>query len=227
VDEAALVSLNEDPDFFTNLGDGVWLMDNHRWAFYIWEEFRAESENKRFSLVHADYHWDGNNDFHEKSDEVEKLLSVGRAELLEFVRISALIQYDSFIAPAVIRGLFDEVHFYCKQDDGSDVGLDEPLLLKYGCTQRIHQDAGVLSAQEFSAPLIFDLCLDLFNRSDMTYEGDIWPDKEIDAFLETVMPLIKRARLITISLSFGCSGTVEDTRRLASMIIPRIMSARR
>lgn len=226
MDEAALAALDEDADFYTDLGNGVWLMDDHRWAFYIWQRFHAESGKKRFALVHADYHWDGVNDFYDQPTEIENLLSAGDAELLELVRKNEFIRYDSFIAPAVLRGFIEEVHFYCKQDDGSDVGLDDELLQRSGCVQQTHQNVLALSKQEFRAPLIFDLCLDLFNRSDMTYEGDIWPDEEIDAFLNTVVPLVERASLVTISLSFGCSGTVEDTRQLAGMVVPRVMSSR-
>ncbi|MGH8587868.1 MAG: UPF0489 family protein [Gammaproteobacteria bacterium] len=226
MDEAAFAALDEDPDFYADLGNGVWLMDDHRWAFYIWQRCHAASVGERFSLIHADFHWDGINDFHDQPTTVEKLLSADDAELLELVRNNELIRYDSFIAPAVIRGFLEEVHFYCKQDDGSDVGLDDELLQRFGCAQRIHEHVHALATQTFRTPLIFDLCLDLFNRSDMMYEGDIWPDEEVNGFLAAVTPLIERAKLVTISLSFGCSGSVDDTRRLANLVVPRIMNLR-
>lgn len=228
MDKSTLAALHEDSDFFTDLGNGVWLMDDHRWAFYIWEKFRKQSGIQRFSLVHADYHWDGVNDFAEQLDEVRKLISADEIELFELVRKNKLIRYDSFIAPAVLRGMFEEVHFYCAQDDGDDVGLDESLLQLSGCIQRVHQDILSLVTSQFSTPLIFDLCLDLFNRSnDKEYEGDIWRDDEIYRFLDSTYSLIEHASIVTISLSFGYSGTVEDTRRLAGMVIPKVMDSRR
>lgn len=227
MDKNALAALHEDPNFFADLGDHVWLMDDHRWAFYIWELLRTKSESKRFTLVHADYHWDGVNDFSEAPHDIEKLLSADVTELLKMVRKNKLIRYDSFIAPAVLRGMFKEVHFYCKQNDGTDAGLDAPVLQQGNCIQRIHQDALSLTKLEISTPLIFDLCLDLFNFSDdMTYEGDIWPDEMIYEFLNSVALLIERASLVTISLSYGYSGTVEDTRRLAELVSRWIMDAR-
>lgn len=41
------------------------------------------------------------------------------------------IRYDSFIAPAVIRGLVGDVHFFCLQDDDAP-GLDAELLNSTG-----------------------------------------------------------------------------------------------
>jgi hypothetical protein len=61
MDAAVLAALDEDPDFYADLGSGVWLMDDHRWAFYIWQRFHATSGAGLFSLIHADYHWDGVN----------------------------------------------------------------------------------------------------------------------------------------------------------------------
>lgn len=114
------------------------------------------------------------------------------------------------------------MHFLCKQDDGSDVGIDHELLARSGTRQFIHHDPEALSKQTFSSPLIFDLCLDLFNDSDKWYQGDIWSDHDIRAFLDITRPLIQKARLVTVSLSFGYSGTEDDTRRLAKMVLPML-----
>jgi len=213
-------SLQEDHQFFTDLGAGLWLMDDHKWAFYIWERYRQESGLPRFSLLHADYHWDGVNDFREAPDELQDLLKADDKSLFERIKDERLIKYDSFIAPAVMRGILEEVHFYCKQDDGSDVGIDDETLKLGGAKQFIHQNAKALSDLKFPSPLIFDLCLDLFNRSDYFYRGDLWSDDEILGFLGSVRTLIAQAQIVTVSLSFGCSGKKEDTRRLAKLVLP-------
>ena len=39
-------------------------MDDHKWAYYVWEKYRCESvHNPPFTLVHLDRHWDGVDDF--------------------------------------------------------------------------------------------------------------------------------------------------------------------
>ena len=74
--------------------------------------------------------------------------------------------------------------------------------------------------------MIFDLCLDLFNRSDKWAIGDLWTDEDIRDFLEQVRPVIERAALVTVSLSFEHSGTEADTRHLAALVLPPIVQWR-
>ncbi|ART52407.1 hypothetical protein CBP34_13120 [Acidovorax carolinensis] len=122
--------------------------------------------------------------------------------------------------------MFDALHFYCLQGDEWDVAIDENLRAATGTAQVIHKTPESFASLQAESPLIFDLCLDLFNRSDQFQEGDLWADKEVLGFLDTIRPLIMRASLVTISLSFDCSGTVEDTRYLASLVLPRIQAWR-
>ncbi len=217
-------TLNEDDSFLTDLGGGIWLMDDHRWALKVWE---TEKRGDHYSLVHADYHWDGCYDFHDQPGEEERLLRATSAQLSQLVAEGELIRYDSFIAPAVKRGLFHTVHFYCLQDNSGDDGLDDGFLRSCGARQVIHKSTQELVKADIVWPLMFDLCLDLFNRSDMWAEGDLWSDAEIIAFLKEVGPLLTAAELVTVSLSFNYSGTPNDTRHLAKLVIPRLLALRR
>jgi hypothetical protein len=101
------------------------------------------------------------------------------------------------------------------------------LCEEFNTPQQMHPDAASLAAVVPASPLIFDLCLDLFNRSDNYDEGDLWSDDEVQEFLETVRHHIQAAALVTISLSFGYSGTADDTRHLAELVLPRIVSWRK
>lgn len=214
-------TLQPDDKYLSELGSDVWLMDDHRWAFLIWTRFGFERGVGRFSLVHADHHWDGVNDFHENEEERGRLLEAKLPEVEAMVRNEERIQYDSFIAPAVIRKLVTEVHFFCKQT-GTEPGLDEQLLIDTGARQYMHDEASQLAEVQFNQPVIFDLCLDLFNRSDMWATGDIWSDDDIGAFLQQVRPVIERAAVVTVSLAFNFSGTEDDTRHLAALVMPII-----
>lgn len=217
--------LQPDDGYLADLGSNVWLMDDHRWAFLVWTRFGFERGISQFSLVHADYHWDGVNDFHENEEARQRLLAADLAELEAMVRNEERIQYDSFIAPTVIRRLVTEVHFFCKQT-GTEPGLGQRLLADTRAREFMHDDADRLSHVQFDGPVIFDLCLDLFNRSEKWAAGDLWTDDDIRDFLEQVRPVIERAALVTVSLSFDYSGTEDDTRHLAALVVPAFVQWR-
>lgn len=219
-----LATLHPDETFTVDLGGGLWLMDNHKWALLAWERSRTAS---RFELVHADFHWDGVDDFAGDEGSQAALMSASTNDLEAMTAADRYIRFDSFIAAAVRRGLLSRVHFFCLEDEGSDEGLDESLCEKFGVQQVVHRDIKSLAAIEPAHPVIFDLCLDLFNRSnDLEYEGDLWSDDEVIAFIEAMAQHITAADVVTVSLSFGYSGTEVDTRHLAELVIPRIQSLR-
>jgi hypothetical protein len=223
--EVDFSQLQRDDEYLSDLRSNVWLMDDHRRAFLVWTRFGFERDIGRFSLVHADHHWDGINDFHENDEARERLLAADLAEIETMVRKKERIQFDSFIAPAVIRKLVTEVHFFCKQTN-TEPGLGERLLVDTWAHEYMHDDLVQLAQVQFDEPVIFDLCLDLFNRSDMWANGDLWSDDDIRGFLGQVRPVIERAALVTVSLSFDYSGTEADTRHLAALVLPTIVQWR-
>lgn len=214
-------SLVEDDQFLTNIGQGIWLMDDHRWALKVWE---TERKHNRYTLIHADYHWDACYDFHDHPKHEASLLSASANDVAELVAAGEWITLDSFIAPAVRRGLIHTVHFYCFQD--ADEAFDKEFLASCGAKQVRHSSVASLAAAQIEDPLIFDLCLDLFNRSDQWEEGDLWSDKEISLFLEAVRPLIVRANILTIAMSFNYSGSHADTRHLVKLVVPTLLAQR-
>lgn len=220
-------TLAPDDNLLVDFGAGVWLMDNHKWALLSWERQRQSDGAGPYVLIHADFHWDGVDDFRDNEVEQAKLLAADAAELERMTAHERHIGWDSFIAPAVRRSLLSEVHFYCLEDNGNEVGLDVDLCEGHGVLQRVHRDVASLSAIEPVSPLIFDLCLDLFNRSDNEeFEGDLWTDDEVLAFIDGVAHQLKRAAIVTVSLSFGYSGTEDDTRHLAELVLPRLLALR-
>ena len=217
--------LREDPDLLKQLPVGIWLMDDHKWALLVWEQHRRQAGGHQYSLMHADFHWDAVDDFID-DDAAQAALRAATVEELRAMTADAdYIKYDSFIAPAIRLGLLTEVHFYCVQADSEP--LDESLCNEFCVRQVIHSDLQSLVTAAPPRPLIFDLCLDLFNRDDdMQYGGDLWSDTDVLAFLESVKHHIRDAELVTISLSFGYSGTEHDTRHLAELVLPKVVAIR-
>jgi hypothetical protein len=155
----------------------------------------------------------------------ERLAAADVDSLRAMTADGSYIRYDSFIAPAIRRGLLSEVHFYCLQDDSEP--LDDDLCEGFHVQQVIHPDVASFAVAAPADTRIFDLCLDLFNRADdKVYEGDLWTDEEILGFLESIKHHIIAAELVTISLSFAYSGTEDDTRRLAELVVPAIVAMR-
>lgn len=187
VSEVDFSQLQPDDEFLSDLGADVWLMDDHRWALLVWTRFGLERGIERFSLVHADHHWDGVNDFHEREAERARLQAADLAEIEAMVRNKEFIQCDSFIAPAVIRKLVTEVHFFCTQMD-TEAGLGEKLLIDTGAREYMHYDAGQLAKVQFNEPVIFDLCLDLFNRTNKWATGISGPTTRLMAFSRAFAP---------------------------------------
>lgn len=214
----------EDENYLAHLGQGVWLMDDHRWALKVWE---TERKSHQYSLVHADYHWDGCYDFNDNQREEEKLITASSAEIAKLVAENEWIRFDSFIAPAIRRGLIHTVHFYCLQEGIGGNALDADFLVRCNARQFIYSNAQSLANSMVESPFIFDLCLDLFNRSDQWNEGELWSDYEIVKFLTTIVSLVRNAELVTISMSFNYSGTAADTRHLAALVVPIILEYRK
>ena len=218
--------IRRDTSFATEIYPAFWVMDDHRWAYFAWEKSAHDlKKNKRFSLIHADYHYDGCNDF-ENDEEISSLRAMRELNAVEaLVRTDTKIRKDSFIAPAVIRELLSSVHFYCLQDD-TEPGIDSTLLARFNCAQYMHTSTEQLVGADVSSPMIFDLCLDLFNDSDQWEEGELWEDRDIIEFLELTAPYIERASIVTVSFSYGYSGSKDDTEHLAAIVLPRMLALR-
>lgn len=220
---SALDNIEQGEKYYEELYPNVWLMDNHKWAFYAWEVYRFRHAGKIPSiLVHIDMHWDGVNDF-QNSETVAKLINASDEQsLMDLMVRKSSIRYDSFIAPAIIRGFVREVHFYCVQDE-ADIGLDADLLHRYDARQFIHKNIDSLIQQVDGRPILFDFDLDIFNKSEQWSEGDIWPEGDIVSFLDKCAELVLNSSLCTIAMSFNYSGTANDTRYLARLVVPKII----
>jgi len=214
-----------DDSYFEEIFPKVWLMDNHKWAYFVWEKHTIETNEKGpFALFHAHYHWDAVNDFKD-STRIGTLNELGTIDAVIALTASDQIKKDSFIAPAIIRGLVDEVHFFCKQMDNQH-GFWPPFIKQYGAAQHIHSDAITFRSYSGSKPILFDLDLDLFNSSEMWAEGDLWEETDIIQFIENCSELIQSSTIVTIAMSFGYSGTESDTNyltQLATSVIESIL----
>ena len=193
-------------------------MDNHKWAFVVWNE--NTKRNMQYLLVHVDYHWDAGYDYWYYPEYEKIFLSSDNNEIIKIVSEEKFIRFDSFICPAIAKNIVDEVHFLCFQgDEDGDVAIFKDFLDKYNCDQTLHNSIISLSEVKSQKPILFDFCIDVFNRSNMWYGSDIWPVEEIDVFLSGCEPLVKSAEIVTISMSYGYSGSEEDTKRLAQKVL--------
>lgn len=219
--------------YFEEIERSTWLMDDHRWALLGWD---ISCKRRPAILAHLDWHWDGINDFNERED-YKRLLNANSPETLRNLIVeNRLIRRDSFISPAIIRGLIDEVHFFCLQDD-TQPGLNDQLLHRYQAKEFRHSSlcSLVRAVENRKKPVIADLDLDLFNRATQFYgQGEGLP-KKIDYFLSKTNIVFSSADVVTIAKSPGNWWIQEQNQwdwdtglseKVAEIIVPRIVLLR-
>jgi len=230
VDFSFIEEMDCDSEFHEEVAPDVWLVQDHKWAFWVWEKTRSQDPAAfPLPLVHLDYHWDSVNDWHEPEHEREilelgSLSDVERMILPDHLGRSS-IQRDNFIAPALIRKLIDEVHFLCLQRD-TDQGFWPPDIARLGFAQYIYDDLRGLLSSLKDRELLFDLDIDLFNTSGMWAEDEYWPVSDIIAFLEECGASITRARVVTVAISLGFSGSAKGARRLTELVMREVLRYR-
>ncbi|MGE4418570.1 MAG: UPF0489 family protein [Sulfurimonas sp.] len=212
------MNFTNNEEYFEEIYPNIWIMDNHKWSLYCWEQYREENDIPSI-LVHLDYHWDAINDYHEDESIIKKMNLVTMKDVLikeDYIR------KDSFIAPSIIRGYINRVDFHCFQTD-TEIGLDESLLANYNVEQNIHDKIGDLINSIGNKKIILDLDLDIFNKSDNFLEGDLWSEEEIKNYIYKITPLIEQAKVITIAMSYGFSGSDQGREYLTKLVTPIIV----
>jgi hypothetical protein len=215
----------EDDRLCATIGPGVWLMDDHRWAFYVWAQHALRHpERLPLCLVHIDAHADAVDGFlPDPASWAELQRETDLARIYERVAQDSDITLAAFIAPAVRRGWITEVHFFGCDDDDL---LDAPLLAAAGASQWRHERIGDLVQAVEGRRLLLDVDIDVFNDAEARGQSRLWPEEEIIACVEAWTPLIQHADVITIARSFGFSGTASDTVRLTELVVPRVLHRR-
>lgn len=220
------ISFKKNPLYFEELYPNIWIMDNHKWAYYAWEKYFHENKSIPNTLVHLDFHWDAVSDFHQ-SDEKQDLswfFKLSLEEIKKLIAKNTYIKLDSFIAPALIKKYFKKIHFNCFQYD-EKIGFYHPILEEYQVSQFVHESINdLVSAIQPNTPIVFDFDIDIFNRSDQMYDkGDLWSEADIRSYLKSCEPLILNAKVITIAMSYGYSGDSDDTRYLTELVLSSII----
>jgi len=224
MDWSFIESLKPDASYVRRLHPRLWLMDNHKWALYAWESsLRPLPGDEQGILAHLDYHFDASNDFTRGEDVARLLRAAGPGECADLTAGDNLIKCDSFIVPAIMRGLVRDVHFLCREID-PDPDVYPEWLDSYDGPQFYHERLEDLLLALAGQTVLFDLCLDVFNhQANRSYRGDLWPDADVIALIDDCGALIRDARLVTVSLSFSHSGAEPDTRHLARVVLPRVL----
>ncbi|MDD5582039.1 MAG: UPF0489 family protein [Candidatus Marinimicrobia bacterium] len=217
-----LYPMSADNNAFLEIAPGVWVMDDHKWAFYVW---CLKREQLPKVLFHMDYHWDNADNFTDADSVLYDYIEYPE-KLKKILSKDHLIRKDSFIAPAIRTDFFREVHFYCYQRN-TPQGLDPLILQKKKVRQYLHKTLDDVLEKIIPNETAFDLDLDFFNWSPLFGKGNLWSDEKILQVLFHLKDIIKKSPLITLALSYFYSGDVEDTHHLAEIILPLILSWRR
>ena len=208
-------------EYFDEIYPNIWIMHNHKWSLYCWEKYR-ESNKIPSTLVHLDYHWDACNDYSENEPTIRDMnLENIKDELIE----DANIRKDSFIAPAIIRDYINRVDFHCYQKDNA-IGFDTDFLKRYNAVENVCENIEDLVKNIGEQEIILDIDLDIFNSLGSKM-GDLWSKEKIESYIHTITPLIKQAKIITIAMSYGFSGSDEDIKYLTKLVVPMIINIKK
>jgi hypothetical protein len=223
--------MKESDQYHEQIAPNLWLMSSHKWAWYGWE---SSCKKRPAKLVHLDYHWDDLNDFSNPNDVVS-LRSITDLEGIEALTIDSdrmLVRQDSFIAPAIIRGLVNQIHFFCLQRDDTP-GFDAQFLTNYHAHQFSYSDITDLSNAIQTGPLILDIDLDLFNRATPYFNNK----SALLQLIVSVKRIIELAEVITIAKSDLYSWKVADNDQydwdetsahyISSLVLPELLKIRK
>jgi hypothetical protein len=212
------ISFQKNENYFKEIYPNIWIMDNHKWALYCWEQYRIKNQIPS-TLVHLDYHWDAINNYFEDESLVKNM---DLKALYNEIK-NNIIRCDSFITPAIIRDYIDKVVFHCFQTD--TIGFDGDFIKRYNTTQNIHNNIEDLVNEIEKQEIILDIDLDIFNTLGMSM-GSVWCKEEIKTYINKINPLIKQAKIITIAMSYGYTGSSEEIEYLTKLVIPLIIETR-
>lgn len=200
-------------------------MDNHKWAFYIWEFAIEKSLIKSNStLFHVDAHLDdcpfG------LQDNPEYLNIEGLSSLYEFTE--KYVKYDTFIWPAFGRGTINNIVYV--SDFQNEPFQDWATNYVKG---RIYEGLRVRSINELRSKvgkieldqlikddtLILNLDLDYFNEGNSYGEkSKLKTDKEITESM-TYLKNLYNWDLTTVALSPECCGSEEACDHLLQIFM--------
>jgi len=207
--------------YYEEIYPNIWIMHNHKWSLYCWENYRENNEIPS-TLVHLDYHWDACNDYSENESTI-KYMNLN--EMQDVIIENTNIKKDSFIAPAIIRGYINRVDFHCLEKVNA-IGLDGDFLNRYNAIENIHDKIEDLILAIGSQEIILDLDLDIFNTLGSKF-GILWEKGKIESYINTIIPLIKQAKIITIAMSYGHTGNDEDIEYLTKLVVPMIVNIKK
>ena len=215
------IGFGNNEEYFEEIYSNIWIMHNHKWAFYCWEQYR-ESNDIPSILVHLDYHWDACNDYSENESTIRDM---NLKDIKDVLIEDTNIRKDSFIAPAIIRGYINRIDFHCYQKDNA-IGFDADFLSRYNAIENVCENIEDLVQNIGDKEIILDIDLDIFNTLGSRM-GKLWSKEDIESYIHKITPLIKQAKIITIAMSYGFSGSDEDVENLTKLVVPMIINIKK
>ncbi|WP_121615793.1 UPF0489 family protein [Virgibacillus halodenitrificans] len=203
----------------------IYLMDNHKWAFYIWELARKKSViSPNATLIHVDAHL----------DDCPFVLQ-DNPEYLEIKELSSLkrftenhVTYDTFIWPAFGRGTINNIIYVSDypnepfQDWATNYvegRTYEGLRLRSMPHFQKAAESGLVEPYVNDNSLILNLDLDFFNEEDFYGENPkLKTDNEVFSSL-TYLKNVYNWDLITVALSPECCGGEEAAKHLLDIFV--------
>ena len=188
-----------------DLDKNLFIMNNHRWAFYCWQKYLTRSDTK-IKIIHIDAHPDACSIDREFEEE---LINESNLESIT----DKCLKWDNFIDAFVKKNENNiEIISLVHGKYFNDCFCDE----KFEYTNFDNEKDFFQAINEIKSFDIVDIDLDFFidaDKSETKYES--WSEERIAEFMKLLCTQIDTPNLITISTSPSCmGGLMEDNKVL-------------
>lgn len=200
IDEDMFVGGNDgiaDNVFYHDDKRNIFVMNNHKLAFYCWQKYFNNKSNKKIKIVHIDFHLD--NDFIDEKYHNDficntnlKYLTRKYVNWVEFIfafalknnrniKVISLVNKREFVGPFEDNEEFEKINFFHEQ---------EKIFFEYLKNEKVD---------------ILDIDIDYFIKKHEYKDIFVmWSKEEIDNFFINLFNSIKHPKIITVATSPCC-----------------------
>lgn len=182
----------------------IFVMNNHRWAFFCWQKFYSKGSDEKIVLVHIDRHSDSDAIDENYTEDVKTNID------LKYIT-NKYLKWDNFIDAFIVRNnnnvkIISLVHRY-NANDGFGQDEEEFEAETFSDKEKCFQ---YLKKEKVD---ILDIDLDYFlleNRDEAARK--LWEKNEIIEFFNDLFRNISYPKIITVATSPGCIGGKNDSK---------------
>ena len=208
-----------DHDNYLSQSDNIFIMDNHRLALWCW--WNQISENKLYSFIHIDAHWDCSPTFlpyflkHKKKLKTLSLEEFRNYNIKTTNGNTRLFRWDNYIPMFLEKNkkiVYKISSVWQNEDSRNKTHFNEKIL-------KIEHLSFLIRNYNRKEKIIFNLDMDYFFKRKGDYYSLRFSKSEILNFFEALHFCYKRKniKVLTIALSPECCGSWKNSNKILKL----------